>query len=408
MQLAYTAGIRLYGLAIRVFALFNKKAQSWVKGRKDWEETFDPAHKNGIWMHCASAGEFEQGRPVIEALRREFPAIPITLTFFSPSGYELRKNYNAVNQVAYLPLDTPRNARKILDLVEPKILILVKYEVWHNLLRESATRKVDVVMISAIFRKEQVYFKPGGRWFAKSLRSMARIYCQNQTSAALLESVGIKRAEVAGDTRFDRVLEIAQNAPPLPEGLTNLCEGRFVLVAGSTWPKDEALLKHYSNRSDKDLLIIIAPHELHENHLDELESQWPNAIRMSRFATETNIKTLVIDRMGLLSSLYQLADIAYIGGGFGVGIHNTLEAAAFGVPIIFGPNYQKFQEAKDLVALGAGFSIANENELFELFHEIGKNHAKREELGVRARNYVVGKAGSTKKIMAGLKLLLTD
>lgn len=372
MRKLYTLGIYLYTLGIRLAALFGHRnarlmVQGWplTTGHRPLATDHCPlTTDHWVWFHAASLGEFEQARPVLEAYRQRHPDTKVLLTFFSPSGYEVRKNYPLADRVAYLPMDTPRNARRLLDAYRPVAAFFVKYEFWYNYLRELRRRQIPTYLFSAIFRPEQYFFRPYGRWFLKQIRLCYRhIFVQNEESLQLLARHGID-ATLAGDTRFDRVHQIAQAAEP-DAVVEHFLQGHDgpVLVAGSTWPPDEQLLARL--RESKEWFpdrIIIAPHEIHEEHLRSIEALFPDSIRYSQLKQSSNQtvkqpQTLIIDNIGLLSKLYRYATVAYIGGGFGVGIHNILEAVAYGKPVVFGPNHHKFQEAHDIIELGGGMIV---------------------------------------------------
>ena len=402
MGLLYNIGIYFYKLGIWVFSLFNEKARKLHKGQSQalayLKEKVEP-NARYVWFHAASLGEFEQGRPVIEQLKREQPAIKILLTFFSPSGYEVRKNYTGADIVAYLPLDTPGNARYFVNLVKPSKAIFIKYEFWPNYLLALKAAHVPVFSISAIFHADQVFFKGYGKWYRDLLSTFSHIFVQDKSSLDLLEKYDITNASVSGDTRFDRVYDLYQQAKKLPL-IEEFCQGKPVLVAGSTWAKDEELLVDYL-KSHPDVKLILVPHEIHKAHLSDIfKLLQGDFIRYSQ-ATSTNIhssRCLVVDSIGILSSIYQFANVAYIGGGFGAGIHNTLEAAVYGVPVVFGPNYQKFREARELIATGGAFAINDyetlEAQLDTLFTD--------KEAGKIAGEYVTKNTGATGLI---LKLL---
>lgn len=371
MRLLYTLGIWFYTLGIRVAALCGHvKASQMVRG---WRET--PAalaklagDRPTVWFHAASLGEFEQARPVLERYRERHPDHQVLVTFFSPSGYEVRKNYAKAEAVCYLPMDTPGNVRRFLDAAHPDKVFFVKYEFWYNYLNALRQRGIDTYIFSAIFRSEQYFFKPWGRWFIRQLRDcFTHLFVQNEESLQLLRSHGIDHCSLAGDTRYDRVNQIVQTAErdAVVEKFLDGYDGK-VLVAGSTWPPDEQLLARLSeSKKWFPERIIIAPHEIYEEHLRSIEDLFPNSIRYSSLSNSTSSSSatshvLIIDNIGLLSKLYRYATVAYIGGGFGVGIHNILEAVAYGKPVVFGPNYHKFQEAHDLIELG-GCMIVDEH-----------------------------------------------
>jgi len=366
MLLIYNIGLQLYFYTVYIASLFNKKARLWIDGRKN---TNYVKFAHSTWFHFASLGEFEQGRPVLEAFKLKYPGKKIVITFFSPSGYEIRKNTPLADAVYYLPLDTAANAHRFIEAIKPDMAIFTKYEYWCHFFNELNKRNVPLYVISGIFRPKQIFFKWYGGLHRKMLSFVTYFFVQDERSKQLLQNIGINNATVSGDTRFDRVWANAQQPKALPV-IKDFINGSKIFIAGSTWPEDEKLLvslvKQYPGWK-----FIFAPHEVGEEKIKNLISLLPaNAfIRYSQIAEEksqiSNLKSqiLVIDNIGMLSSLYQYGDIAYIGGGFGAGIHNTLEAAAFGLPVIFGPNYHKFKEPVDLISIKAGFSINNEAEL---------------------------------------------
>jgi 3-deoxy-D-manno-octulosonic-acid transferase len=353
------------------------------------------------WFHAASLGEFEQARPVLEAFRLRHPDYKILVTFFSPSGYEVRKNYPLADMICYLPPDLPRNVNRLLNTVKPDIVFFVKYEFWFNYLNALRKRGVRTYIFSTIFRPDQYFFKWYGRWFRRQLgRCFTHLFVQNDESLQLLQSHGIGQCSLAGDTRFDRVHEIAEQAVrnELVEkwlGDTPAC----VLVAGSTWPPDEELLARFAKMPPRPLRIILAPHVINEEHLKQIEALFPNSIRYSRLSAfdfqQPTPPVLIIDNIGMLSQLYRYAHVAYIGGGFGVGSHNMLEAITFGKPVIFGPNYQKFKEASDIVALGGGWSISSGNDLLHTLGPLVADPRKREEPAKACLDYMLKNLGST-------------
>jgi len=406
MLLLYTLGIRGYNLIILIFSLFNTKAKLFINGRKnlfnDLEKKIDAREKH-IWFHFASLGEFEQGRPVLEKIKSLYQNKKIVVTFFSPSGYEIRKNY-ALADVFYLPIDTSANAKKFLDLINPELAIFTKYEFWHFYFQELKTRKIPLYVISGIFRPGQAFFKWYGSFYRNILKSVTYFFVQNEESKALLESIGLKNTVVSGDTRFDRVYENAQSPRSLLE-IEKFIGNSPTLVCGSTWPDDERLLALLPEKY-LEWKFIIAPHEIHESHLESIEKQFMvTSLRFSTFKNDlaaglapipaVKAQVLIIDNIGMLSSLYQYGRFAYIGGGFGTGIHNTLEAAAFGLPVIFGPKYDKFQEAKDLIALGAAKSISSADELFLAFEQFNDSKSA----SALSKSYVDEHKGATEIII---------
>lgn len=353
-----------------------------------------------VWFHAASLGEFEQGRPVIEQLKREKPETKILLTFFSPSGYEIRKNYAGADIVSYLPLDVPGNAWYFVNLVKPSKAIFIKYEFWPNYLLALQAENIPVVSISAIFRPEQVFFKDYGKWYKKLLLTFQHIFVQDKFSKELLQAHGINNVTVAGDTRFDRVYDLYQQAKQLPLIEEFVKGAEKVIVAGSTWPKDEELLVQYL-RLHPDVKLIMAPHEVHNSHIAEISKLLDGKFVRYSDATAENVKStncLVVDIIGILSSIYRYANVTYIGGGFGVGIHNTLEAAVYGLPVVFGTNYQKFREARELIAVGGAFSISNYVTLEAQFDLLLKDN----NAGKIAGEYVKNNTGATEMILKQL------
>jgi len=408
MIFLYKTAIFLYLLIAHIVSPFNKKACLFVKGRKNWRKKLaEKVNKNEryIWFHCASLGEFEQGRPLIEEIKKQFPERKIALTFFSPSGYEIRKNYDLADIVAYLPLDTKRNARDFISLLNPEKVFFVKYEFWYFYISELKKREIPLFVISAIFRKNQQFFKntPWGKLYRTILFQFEHIFVQDETSAQLLKSVGVTNYTVSGDTRFDRVATIARNSKNMP--IVEKFRGNApLLVAGSTWKPDEELLSEYIN-NNKHTKFIIAPHEVSETNINRLLKMLKvPAIRFSQIenAEPAHFKVLVIDSIGLLSSLYRYGNVAYIGGGFGVGIHNILEAATFGLPVIFGPNYSKFKEALDLIALGGAFSISDFNQLETITDALLFDNETRKKASETCLKYVAENVGSTTLIIKKL------
>lgn len=400
----YNIAIQLYSLIIRILSPFNAKASFFIKGRRDIfariEKKIDPTTPR-IWFHFASLGEFEQGRPVLEKLKDEHPDKKIVITFFSPSGYEIRKNYALAEGIFYLPLDTASNAKRFIAAINPELAIFTKYEYWYHYFKELHQKEIPLFIISGIFRPDQIFFKPYGSFHRKILNYVTHFFVQNEESIQLLANLNIPNATLSGDTRFDRVAQNAMSGRKL-NLIEKFCEGAPVFIAGSTWPEDERLIALLSVKNPG-WKFIIAPHEIGVNHINDITDLFTNAVKYSTFATAkepegSGYQVLIIDNIGMLSALYAYGRIAYIGGGFGAGIHNTLEAAAFGIPVIFGPKYGKFQEAKDLIKLGAAKSISNQNELETAFLTLAKNP----DTGDIAKNYVTLKTGSTDQIIQHL------
>lgn len=407
MRLLYSIIILTYRLAISAASLFNAKAKRWIEGRKSLfeklETAIDPS-KPLAWFHCASLGEFEQGRPVIERFREFHPDHRILVTFFSPSGYEVRKNYTGADHVFYLPIDTRSNAKRFIAIVNPQIAFFIKYEFWFNYVDLLHRKKIPFYLVSAIFRDDQHFFKWYGAWQRKMLHYYRHIFVQNESSKKLLESIGVNNVTISGDTRFDRVTEVAAEAKNIPAAEAFSREG-VVMVAGSTWPEDELILANLLNIPS--LKMIIAPHEISENKIEHIISLVQEHGKVCRYSkSETSgvegAKVLIIDNIGMLSSLYRYGRIAYIGGGFGKGIHNTLEAAAYGVPVIFGPNYKKFNEAKELVKLGGAFSIHNEDDLLRTVTRLINHREELENASSASGRYVQENQGATGIILKNI------
>lgn len=409
MRFLYNIGIRLYATLLWLIAPFHSKAKLWVDGRKNLLDKIAQTVEKGanpIWFHFASLGEFEQGRSVMEAIKSKYPTEKILITFFSPSGYEIRKNTPLADYVFYLPNDTAQNAKRFLELVNPKLAIFTKYEYWYHYFDLLEKRKIRLIMISAIFREDQLFFKSYGSFYRSILKKVSYFFAQNMDSVHMLKWISITNAGLAGDTRFDRVVELPKQQRAIPELQQFLADADHVLVAGSTWEPDEAALSPLM-KNNPDWKLILAPHEIHAAHIAAIEKQFSKALFFTKFASYSaaelqQAQVLVIDNIGMLSSLYGYGQLAYIGGGFGVGIHNTLEAAAYGVPVVFGPNYQKFQEAKDLLELGAGFAIPTADALPTVFAAL-QQPEKRAAAGAAAGKYVLQKSGATKIIMKYLE-----
>ncbi len=406
MKSLYNIAIWFYALAVRIVAMFNPKVRLMWQGEREAYAKIESGLADGdrvVWVHAASLGEFEQGRPLIEKLKRENPEYKILLTFFSPSGYEVRKNYAGADVIAYLPLDTPRNARRFVELVKPEKVVFVKYEFWLNYLAELRFRGIETFIISAIFRSNQVFFKWYGGIFREGLKAFKMLFVQNEESKELLKGIGVENVMVAGDTRFDRVADIAAAAKRL-EVVEEFVNAQLpVLVVGSSWGPDEDLLARYINEQAGRMKMIIAPHEVREERISELTEKLTCKYALytdiqkeitdgSQLSTLNSLDVLVVNTIGVLSSVYQYGQVAYIGGGFGVGIHNTLEAAAWGMPVVFGPNYHKFQEAKELIECGAGQSIKNYEECARALDEFFE---KNEVASKAAAEYVASHTGAT-------------
>lgn len=398
----YTIAIYLYALAVRLASLTNRKARLMIKGhRKTWRTLRDHAkeRQHYVWFHAASLGEFEQGRPLMERLRREHPEKRILLTFFSPSGYEVRKDYAGADLVCYLPFDTPLNARRFVQLVQPEKAFFIKYEFWHHYIDELHRAGVPVYSVSSIFRNDQIFFRPYGRGYARVLHHFNHFFVQNEASRRLLNSLGVTQVSVTGDTRFDRVIDIRNQAKSLPLAAALTGDSRTI-VAGSTWPPDEEILIPYFNRHPE-LKLIIAPHEVNEERLRSIEQRLKRpALRYSQATPESSAQAdcLIIDGYGLLSSLYRYATLAYVGGGFGVGIHNVPEAAVYGVPVFFGPNNQRFREARDLINEGGSFEVTSADDFQAQADRLLADERALAKSGQAAGDYIRRNSGATEAI----------
>lgn len=404
MRFLYSTGVRLFSFAVALAAFFSEKAKLLFQGRKEiWQKLEVLKNESSVvWVHCASLGEFEQGRPVIEALKQQFPQKKILLTFFSPSGYEVRKNYDLADVVCYLPSDTRQNARRLLNVVTPEVAVFVKYEFWPNLFMELSARKIPVYSISSIFREKQLFFRWYGGWFMKALGAVKKFYVQDETSGKLLKRIGFDNYVVAGDTRFDRVTAIVKAATDVPVARKFAENAELVVVAGSTWPADEDILVRFINQASRNVKMIIAPHEVHESHIREIEQKLdvPSfRFTQSENADVSSSRVMIVDTIGLLSAVYRYGQIAWIGGGFGKGIHNTLEAATYGIPVFFGPRYHKFKEARDLIEWGGGFSVDNYDDFFSLMERFMDDEEHRKESGTASGSYVQSMCGATRMIM---------
>lgn len=403
----YNIAIYLYGLGVFIYSLFNEKVRKMWRGEHESfriiRERLDPKAKY-IWFHAASLGEFEQGRPLMERIRATHPEYKILLTFFSPSGYEVRKDYKGADIVCYLPLDTVNNARRFLRTVRPVMAFFIKYEFWYNYLHVLKHRCVPTYSVSSIFRRDQIFFKWYGRDYARVLSCFTTFFVQNEESKLLLGTIGIKNAVVVGDTRFDRVLQIKEASKQLPLVEAFVSNAEHVFCAGSSWqPDEEIFIPYFNGRSDWKL--IIAPHVIGEEHLAQM-MQLLKGRRVTRY-TQTNPEeaakadVLIIDCFGLLSSIYRYAQVSYVGGGFGAGIHNTLEAGVWGIPVIFGPNNKRFAEAQGLLKCKGGFEIKDVNDFTTLMVHLESEPALLEKSGKAAADYVKSLSGATEKILKG-------
>ena len=417
IKLFYNLFTSLYPTGAKLLALFNnKKAKLWIEGRKDvfsyLHSKFDGNTKPVIWFHCASLGEFEQGKPVMEALKSLYPQHQLLITFFSPSGYEIRKNYAGANAICYLPMDGKENAQKLIQIAKPALVVFVKYEFWYSYLTEIKKHHIPLLLVSALFRKSQPFFKAYGGFHKNMLRCFTHIFVQNQTSLGLLHSISINNGSISGDTRFDRVLQTANHFESLPL-IEQFCQNKKVLVAGSTWTEDDEELDHFVIHHPT-MRFVIAPHDISEERLQECERLYKRTIRYSGLentAIGDDVNTLIIDNIGMLSRIYFYADIAYIGGAFGGdGIHNILEAAVFAKPVVFGPEHDNFPETDDLIEEGGAFSVNNALELETILNKLLTDEAFKANAGKASGEFVKRNAGATQQIIAYVqeKRLLTS
>jgi len=396
-------GIRIYWLVAWVISPWNPKARHWVRGRKGWYSELTAKFAPGdrvTWFHCASLGEFEQGRPIIEASRERFPDSKILLTFFSPSGYEKRKHFEQADHVMYLPLDTRRNAKRMLETLDLERVFFIKYEFWYHYLVKLKQLNIPTYLASGNFRPGQVFFRWYGHWYRSFLKCFSHIFVQTADSEELLSQIACPDVTVAGDTRFDRVLELSRSPYSQP-ALEEFCFGATVLVAGSTWEKDEQLLARVRRKLPGDLRWIIAPHELSPDHLEGLQKRFPGSVLFTQLGKQVppGTNAIIVDTIGHLSYLYRFGSLAYIGGGFGKGIHNILEAATYGLPMIFGPNYHKFAEAVKLAQMGAAFPVDGEEALLSTIHQQLKNPDLLKTASQIAKSFVHERVGASSRIL---------
>ena len=407
MFILYNIFVNFYVSVARLAALFNPKARQWVHGRKNLLENIGltlSAYSDGkkiAWFHCASLGEFEQGRPLIEAFKSSKPDYRIVLTFFSPSGFEVRKNYPGADHVFYLPADTRANAKKFIRLVSPDIVFFIKYEYWYSYLAELKQMNIPVFMVSAIFRPSQPFFRWYGGWFRKQLGNLTWFFVQDSKSESLLHSIGIYQVSVSGDTRFDRVAAIAEENRPV-QWMEEFSRDSTIFLAGSTWQEDEKLILPFILENTSRMKFIIAPHETHKERIDGLMMLiGSGGLRYSEANVQniTEARVLVIDSIGILAFMYRYAFLSFVGGGFGAGIHNILESAASGVPVICGPNHQLFREARDLIRKGGVFSVTNEQEFRSVVGRLTGDSGLHDRVSAICRTYVSGNKGATRHIL---------
>lgn len=403
MRFFYSVSILFYSLLVKLASFFNKKAKLKHKGTKNtFTKLKNFKSEKTIWIHCASLGEFEQGRPIIELIKKTKPEYKIALSFFSPSGYEIKKNYKNADVVFYLPYDSKKNADKLIEIIKPDTVFFIKYEFWYWYLTELKKRKISVYLVSGIFRPKQLFFKFYGSFYRKILTNFTHLFVQNKESAELLKNINIENVSIAGDTRFDRVIEISKNCRKFPL-IEKFIEDKLVFIAGSSWKPDEEIIFEFINTNKfNNIKFIIAPHEIKNENIERiLNLSNKKTVKYSDAKIETvnDADILIVNNIGMLSSLYSYADIAYIGGGFGAGIHNTLEAAVFGIPVIFGKKYQKFDEAKELIKIKAAFSIINYDEFNTIFKKLLSDEEFRKKSGENAKKYVNKNIGVSNKIL---------
>jgi 3-deoxy-D-manno-octulosonic-acid transferase len=410
MEFLYFFGVKIYGILIFIASFFNAKAKQWVDGRKNIfttiEHTLGDQKEKHIWFHCASLGEFEQGKPIIEAVKKEYPEYKIVVTFFSPSGYETKKNDPVADYFFYLPLDGPKNAKRFLNLIRPSFAFFVKYDFWHFYIKELKALKIPLYFISANFRPSQIFFQWYGSFFDKILRRVTHLFVQNQQSLDLLYKNSIPQVTVSGDTRFDRVFQSSLEVKSFSE-IEKFCEKKKILVAGSTWPADEKVLAELINTSGDDFKFIIAPHEIKNERIHHfIKSISKKCIRYSELVKsgDNNAVVLIIDNIGMLSSLYKYADFAFVGGAFSKGLHNILEAVVFGKPVFFGTKYQKFPEATELIKNKTAFSVSHAAELKSKINELCSSPNEMEKIKNVSLNYIKRHQGATGIVMNYLNL----
>lgn len=420
-KLFYVLFTKLYPLGARVLMLFNKKAALWVNGRRGLLQRIGGDCKADntpkIWVHASSLGEFEQGRPLIDELRAAYPGYKIVLTFFSPSGYEVQKNYKGADYVYYMPMDSFANARLFFDAVKPRLVVFIKYEFWYYYLNEASRRSVPLLLVSGIFRSSQPFFKSWGNFHRGMLKCFTHLFVQTQQAADLLAEINITNVSVAGDTRFDRVLQLAAN-PRQFQHIATFCAGKKVIVAGSTWTNDDEELDHYAN-THPEYRFIIAPHDIGEERLHECDTLYKHSIRYSAYikkienneAVDAAVNTIIIDNIGTLKYLYAYATVCYVGGGFGGdGVHNVAEAAVYYKPVVFGPTYEKFAEAVGLVQDGGAFDVDDALDLEGELDDLLTNDELYKKACTASGDYIKKRGGATSQVMHYIqeKRLLTS
>jgi len=411
LRFLYNILINIAWVGLKVVALFNAKIKLFVKGRKNSFAILKEkiaSNSKSIWVHVASLGEFEQGLPILERLRTKYPEHKLVLSFFSPSGYEVKKNTTVADVVVYLPMDSNSKVKRFLNLINPELAIFVKYEVWPNYLYHLKKRKIPTILVSAIFSKRQIYFKSYGRFMRKSLDTFSHFFVQDEKSKKLLESIGFNNATIGGDTRLDRVSEILKRNNQL-DFMNRFKNNQLCLVAGSTWPEDEELLINHINNTKEKMKFVIAPHEIKPAHIEKITSALQKRTILYSEIGSQNLKEfdiLVVDTIGLLTKIYSYANIAYVGGGFATGLHNTMEPAVFGIPIIIGPQFEGFKEAKDLVKEGGIIPISSQGSFNNLMSELLDNPVSIKNIGEINSNYINSNRGAANLIMQHISKII--
>ncbi|MCS6823517.1 MAG: 3-deoxy-D-manno-octulosonic acid transferase [Cytophagaceae bacterium] len=406
MKTLYDASVHFYKFLIWCFSFFNTKAKQWIDGRKNLFDQLQVKmnhckHPSSIWVHCASLGEFEQARPLIEKIKINYPHYNLLLTFFSPSGYEIRKNYSYADCVCYLPLDTKQNAREFISITKPSLVFFTKYEYWYHYINELHKRNIPLIVFSAIFRENQIFFKWYGQFFRDMLKKVTMFFVQDERSKHLLHSIGITNVEICSDTRFDRVIQVKESVRHI-EGVEEFKKQKKLMVCGSVWEEDMNVLIPFINRNISTFQFIIAPHEIHHKQIAAWQKQLKcSSVLYSSFDKQKIVEcnVLLIDSIGLLSALYSYADIAYVGGAFSKGLHNILEASVYGIPVFFGPKYKKYREAVELIELKCAFPITNSDDLASSIQQYLQRPADGEIFQQRLHTYFESKKGGTEMIL---------
>ena len=407
----YNLSVNVYGISVRLVSPFNQKAAAWVAGRKDWKSKLTDAirtlnpDKPVVWFHASSLGEFEQGRPVMEALKRD-NEINLVLTFFSPSGYEVMKKWMTADLILYLPLDSKKNATDFIDLIKPNMAVFVKYEFWYHYLKQLNNRKITTYVISARFYAKQIFFKTWAKWYRKALFLINKIYVQDKTSLVLLEGIGYKAVELSGDTRYDRVNELSQHSDQFLE-VEDFVNNEKLFIAGSSWPSDEEIITRYINKNPDKYKYLIAPHDIGESHLKKIEKLLNVPFqRYSTYKKEEASRVLILDTIGMLSRVYKYATVAYLGGAFKEGLHNILEPAAYGVPVITGPDHDGFPEGPAMEKAGGLVRVKNDKEFESLMNQWAVDEKIRGQAALAANLFIQEQTGATQKITKDIESVL--